>query len=87
MLQAAVQDQKRAAGSRAYNSGAGFKQEAPLKESLIGGTGSKGSIPNVDSCKKIEAEALQVKSKIMKQPVALNPNINLECMGRIWHNY
>ena len=44
-----------------------------MKGSPIGGAESEGSIPNVDSGKKIDAEALQVKFKIMKQAVASSP--------------
>ena len=49
------------AGSRMHYHGESFKQEPPLNGSLIGGVESKGSIPNVDSGKKSDAEALQVK--------------------------
>ena len=54
-----------------------------MKESLIGGAESKVSIPNGDSGEKIDAEALWVKFKIMKQVVPSSPRINLECMGKI----
>ena len=58
------------------------KWEATLKESLIGGVESEGSIPNVDCGTKIEAEALQVKFEIMKQAVGSSWKVNLECMGK-----
>ena len=73
---------KRTASSRKYHSRGSFKWEAPLKGSLIGGAESEGSIPNVDSGEKIEAEALQVKFEIMKQAVASILRVNLQCMGR-----
>ena len=48
----------------------------------MGDTESQGSIPNTYSGKRIKAEVLQVKFKIMKQAVASSPRINLECIGR-----
>ena len=53
-----------------------------MEGSLIEDVVSEGSIPNINKGKKIEAEALQVKFKIMKQVVASSPKINLKCMGR-----
>ena len=61
-----MKNSKRTASSRKYHSGESFKLEVPLKGSLIGGAESENSIPNVDSGKKIDVEALQVKFKIMK---------------------
>ena len=52
------------------------------KEPKRGGVKSKGSTLNLDLGKNIQAEALQVKFSIMKQAVASNPKVNLECMGR-----
>ena len=65
-----------------YYCGKNFKQEAPLKWSLIGGAESDGFILNLDSGEKIDAEALQAKFKIMKQVAALSLRVNLECMGK-----
>ena len=82
-----MQNQERTAGSRKHYHGAGFKQEAPLKGSLLGGAESEGSVLNIDKGKRIEAEVLQVKFKIMKQAVASSPKINLECMGERWYHH
>ena len=72
----------RTASRREHYYRAGFKQEAPLKGSLIEGAESKGSIPNLEKGESIKAEALQVKFSIMKQAVASNPKVNFKCMGR-----
>ena len=60
----------------------GFKQEAPLKVTLIEGTESKGSILDFDNGEVINAEALQVKFKVRKQAVASSLKVNLECMRK-----
>ena len=77
-----MQNKEGTAGSEEYHCGASFKQEALLKGSLRGGAESEGSIPNIDSDERIEAEALQMKFKIMRQAVASSPKISLECTGR-----
>ena len=50
--------------------------------SPIEGAESKDSLLDFDKSELINAEALQVKFKIMKQAVASSPRVNLECMGK-----
>ena len=68
--------------SRKYYCRKDAKQEAPLKMSPIVGAEYKDSVLNLDKCELMNAEALQVKFKIMKQAVASNVKVNLECMGK-----
>ena len=82
IVKSAAENTMGTAGSRKCYCGEGFKQEAPLKGSPIGGAKSKDSFFNSDKGKAIQAEALQVKYKIMKQAVASSPKVNLECMGK-----
>ena len=82
MWKAAAKNTVRTASSRKYYCGKGFKQEAPLKVSLIEGAESKNSLLDLGKGKKINAKALQVKFKIMKQAVASSPKINLKCMRK-----
>ena len=70
------------AGSRMCHCGEDFKQETPLKRSLIEGAKSRDSLLNLDKGEAIQAEALQVKYEIMRQAVASSPKVNLECMGK-----
>ena len=53
-----------------------------MKGCLIGGAESEGSIFDLDTCEKIEAEVLQVNFEIMNQAVASSAKVNLECMGK-----
>ena len=69
-------------GSRKHYCREGFKQEAPLKGSLIEGAKSKDSLLNSDKGEAVQAEALQIKYEIMRQAVASSPKMNLECMGK-----
>ena len=68
------------ASSRKCNCEEGFKQEVPLKGSLIGGAKSKDSLLNSDKGKAIQAEALQVKYEVMQQAVASSP----KCIWNAW---
>ena len=60
-----MKNTKRTASSRKYNCIKGFKQEAPLKVSLISGAESGWSILDLDEGESIKAEALQIKFKIV----------------------
>ena len=82
IVKSCTENTKGTAGSRKHYCGDGFKQEAPLKGSLIEGAKSKDSFLNLDKGEASQAEVLQVKYEIMKQAVASSPKVNLECMGK-----